>query len=171
MRYSLFLLSLLVSCGTSKLPEQVWIEDYLKKELDDPSSYEFISIAVTDSVTYEEFGMMVFTPMINYAKALGIEQAKLERNAEGNKERLKENEANYKELKAKADSLEAETKAKHNQNYLLEYTLTCRAKNKLGALVKNDIKFYKYSQIDSFTVNPILAFEPYMQDKDPFKGF
>lgn len=162
------LVSFLFSCGNENNREdrvKQNVEELIKKSMDDPKSYEFVSIEVIDSVTYKD--------NIDYRKEHFVKSLNMNRdNIDFYTEIGKNEEIEKYQLEMKKDSLiideinSIEQKLGDEVNKIASYTyqFKCRGNNKFGAKIlvsyyvqtdfRNDSIINITDDIDKLYLNP-----------------
>lgn len=122
------------SCSTKEKTPLAIMEDsikaYLMKNLDDPSSYEPVQSEIMDTTLYSENLQHLEMLMLKYAGSMDSEYGK-----EARAKYLREAEFYKNQL----DSLNKSTDPNAVAAYRVLHSF--RAKNKFGALVKDQLKF------------------------------
>lgn len=132
---SVLLLTIFISCNTAtrKTEEKSEpvkttndiirenIEAYMQDKLHDPSTYEFVSLASLDTITYKD-NISEYRILIN----IDIESAKISKNYVDLKK--------YNERLAKLEEIESDIKDSLSNTAAYLYGFKFRASNKMGAL-------------------------------------
>jgi TonB family protein len=116
-------------------------EKFLKENMNDPSSYQFVSLKALDPVTYQDNIDDELAPL---ESDIRMEQITLDiytDNPEYHFDAILEGKTkieNAKLLRAKLDSIKKSLNTKLGTVTLYNYSLKCRGKNAFGALVLNE---------------------------------
>ncbi len=130
MKKLTILLSFLVFVSCAKTKEQIMQESItveFKKEMDDPSTFEFVSMSITEKITAGER-----KKIMNEKKLKEFEEMFNNSQSSTNKKQiesiLKQKKTEYEFLKSKDDSFEA----------IYYVGFVARGSNSFGAIIKNN---------------------------------
>lgn len=131
---------LIISCNTNESKMKSGINDYFKKNAKDPSSYEFVELKITDTITVGEIAQKFFTDNEEEIKTQNADielQKQLIKDfpslpSDEQKSKIKSNEEFIVELKNDMDKVKPFINNKEVALYNVEHSY--RLKNGFGAL-------------------------------------
>ncbi|PHS51628.1 MAG: hypothetical protein COB01_09665 [Lutibacter sp.] len=141
MKYLTLLLIIfsLISCDKNLTKKEIIKKqtfDFLKNNLNDPNSYEFVNLELIDSVSKKD-SMKTLIQLNNKKIIRNIKSIKFYNSVNSKKDRIIELKKNNKDIENQNIDLYGKLKIKKNDNEIISYTylLKYRTKNELGASV------------------------------------